>query len=342
MCVKIKKICIVLLIVLSCFLTTDAFGKSDIIRLQMPNGVTVEYKMLYHRDKIYSSYYSKLVREQKTFKKNLDNFLKRWKVLGITNLEGKKPLYIKDVGLEIRITERNDKTTVFFPKDTKLALMVKGKHKLDLFLTYADVFVYFDKIQQLEELSQYDIEKILKEGDEKLATVSADKKNKRRPLEAWLSVDKDNSVGLVYQKLIQRFSTNFISLSFSPNIENINGSWLSGIEPNIGVVFNDKWRLDFGYEFKYNFSDKHTTNISHWGNFRAMVKSKFFSNDWVGISAGFLFKQRGDFFDNHKFRFGFPVSYDNFTVTPEFYTKGFFKKTEKDNAYFGVKISFSL
>lgn len=342
MCEKSKKISVVLVVLFSCFLTTSVFGKGDIIRLQMPNGVTVEYKMLYHRDNIYSNLYSKLDRVQETFKKDLDNFLKRWKVLGITNLEEKRPLYIKDLEEEIRIAERNDKTTVFFPKDTKLALMVKGKHKLNLSLIYAEVFVYFNTIKQLEELAQYDIKKIHKKADEKLVGVSADKKNKRRPLEAWFTVDKDDNVGLTYKEFIQRFSTNFLSLNFSPNIENINGSWLSGIEPCVGVVFNNKYRFDLGYEFKYNFSDRHTTNISHWANFRARIKSGFVSKDWVGISVGFLVKERGDFFDNHKFRFGFPVSYDNFTVTPEFYTKGFFKKAEKDNAYFGVKISFGL
>ncbi len=323
----VKKICVAFVIILSTFLTT---------------GVTVEYKMLYHRDKIYSAYYSKLEREQKTFKKNLGDFLKRWKVLGITNLEEKKPLYIRDVKGKIEIEERNDKTTIFFPKDTKLALMVKGKHKLDLFLTYADVFIYFDTIKQLEELSQYDIEKILKKGDEKLAPASADKKNKREPLEAWLAVDKDNNVGLTYQSFNPRISTSFLTLWLSPNIENINGSWLAGIEPNIGVMFNDKWRLDFGYEFKYNFSDRHTTNSSHWGNFRAMVKSRFISDGWVGLSFGYLLKERGDFFNNHKFRFGIPVTYDNFTVTPEFYMKYFFKTGNKENKYFGVKISFGL
>ncbi len=56
------------------------------------------------------------------------------------------------------------------------------------------MFIYFDTIKQLEELAQYDIKKIYKKADEKLVAVSADKKNKRRPLEAWLTVDKDDNV----------------------------------------------------------------------------------------------------------------------------------------------------
>ncbi len=348
MCTILRKVCVVLFcVVFSTILATPIFGKNnsnypDIIRLQMPNGLTVEYAMDYRRDKLHRS---KLKEKEypKKLKEKLGNFLKRWQVLGITNLEEKKPLYIEDLIEEIRITERKDSRTILFPKNTKLALTVKGKHKLELFQLYSDFFLYFDNTKQLEELLQYDIEKILKEGDEKLAPALADRKNKRRPLRAWLSVDKENNVGLTYQEFIpKKYIQDYLNLSFTPNVENINGSWLSGIGLNMDLILDSKWRFGLGYEFMYNFTERHTTNISHWANFRAMAKSEAVAKSWVGISFGYLVKQRGYFFDNNKFRLGFPVTYDNFTVTPEIYYKGVFKNSKKENKYFGIKISFNL
>ncbi|PIE99299.1 MAG: hypothetical protein CR965_02495, partial [Paludibacter sp.] len=207
-----------------------------------------------------------------------------------------------------------------------------------------DVFIYFNKIQQLKELVNYNFQKIFEASDKQLAPASADKKNKRKPLNAWISVNKDDEVRLTYKRFVQEKTGNKhnIVLSFSPNIENINGDWLSGISLTTDLMLNNKYRLGFGYEFMYNFSGKKTTNISHWGNFRAMVNSEAIGDSWVGISLGYLIKQKGDFFDNNKFRLGIPVRYDNFTITPEIYFKKPFKSADKKDKYFGVKISFGL
>ncbi|MBS9768888.1 MAG: hypothetical protein KGV44_15305 [Flavobacteriaceae bacterium] len=344
MCEKSKKISVVLVVLFSCFVTNSAFGQhdyfayQDTIRMQMPNGTTIEYAMRYERDLV--KYDRQKLQEEKKLKENIEHFLKRWAVLGITNLEDKKPLFIEDLDAKIKISERSENTTVLFPKDAKVALLVKGKHKLQLDKIGNDVFIYFDKIEQIKELLKYDLQQIFTACDKKLDPASADRKHKRRPLQAWLSVDKNNQARLDYQKFLTKKKGLYFAIIFSPNIENINGSWLPGLEATLNFVLGSECRLGIGSEFKYNFSEQKKTNTSLWLNGRVMFKDD--GDVWGGLSLGYLLKQRGDFFDNNKFRLGLPVAYRNFTVTPEFYFKRFFKRAEEDNEYFGVKISFGL
>ncbi len=348
----LKKVLVVFMLIFSTILSMSvAFGQRnasylDTIRLQIPNGVTIEYAMNYHRNKIRKYHHNKLEKHQKEFKRNIKDFLKRWEVLGITNLEEKKPLIIKDLMTQIEITERENNRTVFFPRNTKLALTVKGKHKLNIPQSYSDLHIYFDNINQLEELLHYDIEKILQKGDEKLVSEAKDRKNKRKLLKAWLSVDKNNEVGLTYNEFVHKEEKykDYFCLGISPSIQNINGNWLSGVSLDIGLVLNAKYRFGISYEAMYNFSEDNKANRAEWIDLSTELKTNFLENDWWGISMGYLINHRGgDFFDNHKFRIGLPITTSrSFTVTPEFYFKDFFKESKEENEYFGVKISFNL
>ncbi len=347
MCIMLKKT-IVITVLLSVFSTTFVLGQkkySDTIRLQMPNKTTIEYAMHYRRDKP-RRYNDKKLEEQKEFENSLRSFLKRWEVLGITNLKEKKPLFIKDSGTKIEISERNLTTKVLFPEDTKLVLTIKGKHKLRISQSVSDLYIYFDSFNQLEELLDYDIEKILKSSDKKLFIAASDKKNKRTPLQAWLSVDKSDNVGLTYQKFVQkkRKHPDYLYFGISPNIENINGKWLAGCSIDLAYVLNANTRFGISYEGMYNFSETQETNISEWLDVSVAASTRTMGGiGWIGISLGYLVNHKGGFFDNHKFRIGAPFSIsENITVSPEIYFKDFFKESKDGNEYLGVKVSFHL
>ncbi len=347
MCSMLKKT-IVIAVLLSVFSATFVLGQraySDTIRLQMPNKTTVEYAMHYRRDKPRRCNDEKL-EEQKEFKNSLRSFLKRWEVLGITNLEEKKPLFIKDSGTKIEILEKKPTTEVLFPKGTKLVLTIKGKHKLRISQATSDLYIYFDSLNQLEELLDYDIEKILKSSDEKLLAAASDKKNKKTPLKAWLSVDKSDNVGLTYQKFVnkKRKFPDYLYFRVSPNIENVNGRWLVGCSIDLAYVLNANTRFGISYEGMYNFSETQETNISEWLDVSFALSERTIGGlGWGGISLGYLVNHKGGFFDNHKFRMGFPFSIsERVTITPEFYFKDFFKQSKEENEYLGVKISFHL
>ncbi len=349
MCTIVRKVCVVFLVVFSTILATPVFGQHDYysypdtIRLQMPNGTTIEYAMRYERDLV--KYDRQKLQEEKELKEKIGAFLKRWEVLGVTNLETKKPLFIEDLETKIEISERNQKTTVLFPKDTKVALIVKGKHKLKLKKKGNNVYIYFDKIQQLKELENYNFEQILKNSDKQLDPASADRKNKRRPLRAWLSVDENDEVGLTYQKFLRKNKRHYFYIDLiNSYIENVNGNWLVGTGIGINYVLNSDFRFGLRWEGMYNFSDKQETNINQWVDMSvATSEARDYGISWFGFSFGYLVDKRGDFFNNHKFRIGIPFNISqNVTVTPQFYFKDFFKTSKDTEEYFGVRLSFSF
>lgn len=345
MCAIFRKTVVVVVMFLT-FLTTEVFAREfrDTIRIQMPNGTTMEYGINYRRLHVYKSYSDEL-KTQSDLKDKLNVFLKRWAVLGITDLEDKEPMFIDNSENKITISNRKNVAEVEFPKDTKLALTVKGRHKLKLVLKDSDVFIYFDTIEQLEELEKYNMENILKEGDGALELAVNDRKKRRMPLKAWLSVNEYNQVGLTYQKFIEKESLpDYLTVSYSPNIENINGDWLAGVGFNLAFYLSRKgvyfYRISLGYEGMFKFEGNKTNN-GQWVDLGYAINGERIGLSWFGFSLGYLVDRRGDFFDNHKFRMGFPTDIGtHITVTPLFYFKDFFKESPVDEEFFGVKISF--
>lgn len=359
MCLN-RKLILVIIVFTFTFLMTRVFGQEyiDTIRLQMPNETTIEYLMNYGtkksfeervktkkgKEKVrYVSRKQNLTRSE-DLKGKLQDFLSRWKVLGV-DLEEKKALRITDEDRRITIEERKELIKVYFPEDKRLALTIVGKHQLSLKSEDCIINIYFDNIKPLEELKAYDFRKIFEKTDQKLKDVFEEGKRKNAPLSAWLSAKEE--IEILDSKFYKVKKSSYIVSSPSAGIGNINGQWNTLLNFHVGLVLAKKQRYTdrFGlsYEFIYSFTDE-GNDLSEWVDLKYARNISKDNNkvNWLGISFGYCIKRRGDFFNKHKYRFGFFKNiYKNIEVSPQFYFNNLFKGKDED-AYVGVKFLFYM
>lgn len=353
-----KKLILVIVVFVITFLTSKVVGQEylDTIRLQMPNKTTVEYLMNYGEKKYFEEkkknkrgkervrYVSKPQDLAKSvdLQKVLQDFLSRWNVLGITDLEEKEPLKIVDKDRRIVITERENPIVVYFPEGKRVALNVEGKHQLNLPQEDYVLNIYFDDVKQLEELLKLKFKDTFQNADEELQEASDKKERKFTPLSAWLSVDKREKVNIEDFSLKYLKLQDYVGLTIGSGIENVKGDWNGNLKLGMSLVLADdrryKSRFDLSYEFMYNFSGERKA-VNHWLDvgycFNLNEGTK--KVDWWGPSLGFLIKRKGDFFEKNTLRLGITKKIKSVTITPRIYFQDFFK-----DIYPGINISFHL
>lgn len=340
-----KKIILVIVSLFIALLTTRAQGQEylDTIRLQMPNEATIELLMNYGEKKSFKENVKdkrgkervRYVNTQQNLsriemKKALDSFLKRWEVLGITDLDEKNALEITDSDRRISIEEIQKSIFIYFPEDKQLALSIKGKHKLALLQENYTAHIYFDKVKQLEELAEYDFATQWKEVDKKIEKKAKESKRKYAPLSVWLSVNQLQNVSLDDFSLKHSLSKGYVGIFMGIGLENVKGDWNGSF--NLGMslrLSNQRYytqRIDLNYEFMYNFSGQGKT-VNHWLDFGYYwdFNRGTQEENWWGPSLGFLVKRKGDFFEKDMFRLGVSKEFESITITPRIYFTDVFK-----------------
>lgn len=324
------------------FASNENKFNSDTIRMQMPNGTTIESKLTY--DKKHNLEGSVDINQL------LDDFLKHWAVLNIQEPEGNKGLHItcstekeyinlKDNQNIISVKEVEIHKRIYFPVDTAIALVIKGNNKVEL---NPQLAIYFNSVKQLEELKEYDFTQILKNTDEQINKNDYWYTNSAL-FAAWVKINEDNSVELLHRNNTMASSNDQIAISAGTSLENVKGEWNGSFYTKLTLILGNKnipkHAFSLGYEWMYDFSsgDK---NINHWVdlgyqyNFSKNPKKQ----DWYNLSLGYLAKRNGDLFDKDTFRLGISKNvHENISIVPQIYFNDFFK-----DAYPGFKIKIHL
>ena len=312
----------------------------DTIRMQMFNETTIEYRCNYNGDNSLA--------ENLNINKTLAVFLKRWAVLNIKDLDQTKAMhivcsttksYMEVVDNMISVEEMPIPTKVIFPTEESVALMIKGKHKLDL---SPELAIYFDSLEQLKELQSYDFSQV-SQGIDAQMLKNSKSSLKKTPLVVWMKVKKDNSVNLIYKRDVHPHPSDMILINGGVTLENVKGEWNGGFYTDLifqfGAKLLYKQAFKVGYEWMYDFSSG-KQNINHWVS---LGYSRNFSlnpskPEWYGLNLGYLAKGNGELFKKDSFRLG--VSHrinDNVTLVPQMYFNNVFK-----NVTPGIKIRINL
>ena len=312
----------------------------DTIRMQMFNETTIEYRCNYNGDNNLA--------ENFNINKTLNAFLKRWAVLNIKNLDQNKAMhivcsttksYMEVVDNTISVEEMPIPTKVIFPTEESVALMIKGRHKLDL---SPELAIYFDSLEQIKELQSYDFSQV-SQGIDAQMLKNSKSSLKKTPLVVWMKVKKDNSVNLMYKRDVHSHPNDMILINGGVSLENVKGEWNGSFYADmifqLGRKLLYKQAFKVGYEWMYDFSSGEQ-NINHWVS---LGYSRNFSlnpskPEWYGLSLGYLAKRNGDLFNKDSFRLG--ISHrinDNVTLVPQMYFNNVFK-----NVTPGIKIRINL
>ncbi len=322
------------------FATNENKFHSDTIRMQMPNGTTIEGRSTYDGKHDLAG--------NLEIKNLLNDFLTRWAVLNIPELEPNKSIllkystikeYDKDIQNTITIEEIASTRSITFPTDTAIALVIKGNNKVEL---NSKVAVYFNTIKQLEELTKYDFSQILKNTDQQLKKKS-DWYLKASPFVAWVKINEDNSAKLLHRINTMATTNDQIILNAGTSLENVKGSWNGSFYANMTIQLGNKnlakQAFSLGYEWMYDFSFG-KENINHWVS---LGYQRNFSKDpnkpsWFGLNLGYLAKRNGDLFEKNSFRLGIEKKiHKNISIVPQIYFHDFFK-----DPYPGFKIKIHL
>ncbi|PKQ61696.1 hypothetical protein BZG02_14830 [Labilibaculum filiforme] len=308
----------------------------DTIRMQMPNGTSIEGRSTYDGKHDLA--------DNLEIKKLLGDFLTRWTVLNITELEENKSIlikcstikeYDKDDQHTITLEEITTTRRISFPVDTAVALMINGHNKLEL---NSQIAIYFDRIDQLKELTKYDFSQILKNTDQQIRKEN-DWYFKSSRFVAWVKINKDNSAEMLHRNTILSPATNQIILSGGTSLENVKGEWNGTFYAKMTFQLGNKnlakQAFSLGYEWMYDFSSG-KENINHWvdlGYQRNFSKNPN-KGDWYGLNLGYLVKRNGDLFEKASFRLGIEKKInDNISVVPQIYFNDIFK-----DAFPGIKV----
>lgn len=315
---------------------------SDTIRMQMPNGTTIESRSTYDGKHALVNHL-----EIKTV---LNDFLLRWATLNIKELDPNKAYHIKckkekeyihlknnqDI---ITIDELSIQKKIYFPVDTSIVLLVKGNNKLEF---NSKLAIYFSTIKQLEELKEADFNQILKNTDKEILK-NSDWYLKSSPFVAWVEIQNDNTAELLHQNNTLSGTKDQIIISAGTSLENVKGDWNGSFYANLSLQLGSKslakQAFSLGYEWMYDFSSG-KENINHWIDFGYQYNFSKDPNDpsWFGLNLGYLVKRNGDLFEKDSFRLGIEKKiHKNISIVPQIYFHNFFQ-----DVYPGFKIKIHL
>ncbi|MFA9370100.1 MAG: hypothetical protein ACERIH_00110 [Labilibaculum antarcticum] len=315
---------------------------SDTIRMQMPNGTTIESRSNYDGKHDLAG--------NLEIKNILSDFLTRWATLNIKELDPNKAYHIKCTAEKEYIHLKNNQNIIsieeiaiqkkiYFPVDTAIALVIKGNNKLELSSKLA---IYFNTIKQLKELIEYDFTQILNNTDNEVLK-SSDWYLKSSPFVAWVKIQNDNTAELLHQNNTLSANDDQLILTAGTSLENVKGNWNGSFYTRMTVQLGNKnlarQAFSLGYEWMYDFSSG-KENINHWVS---LGYQRNFSKDpdkgnWFGLNLGYLAKRNGDLFEKDSFRLGIEKKINkNISIVPQIYFNDFFK-----DPYPGFKIKIHL
>ena len=316
----------------------------DTIRMQMPNGTTIDRLLTINKK---SSLFA-----ETDLNEELTSFLKRWAVLSINELNKTEPVHIKcfsekeylsDVQHSITIEKKPISRKITFPLDTAVALFISGNNILELSAENSKTLIYFNTIDQLEELSKYSFDEIEKSIESEITTQTSWHINSTTNT-IWVKIRDENTSEILHRKTTTTYDTNQILLGAGAGLEYVKTNWNGSFNVNMSFIFGRKrvnrHAIRFAYDWMYTFSSADKRHINQWlstgyaHNFSKHPDHK----KWLGISLGYLINSKGDLFEDNTFRLGLDRKIHKYvTLVPQIYFHNFFK-----DVYPGLKISISL
>ncbi len=336
-----KSIGLLILISLISSLFLTAQDKRDMVRFQMPNGATVENRLFYKEKEDLA--------KQSEIQDLLADFLKRWDVLGIEELDQTQAYkiscstqneYYKNKLHNIFIEEIMSKKQVSFPTDSAIVLVIEGQNQLELNKNWK---IYFSNIDQLKHISTFNWKNLLKSTEKQLLQDSQ-WIVKQRSFSSWVKIKDDESVELLDQTQNPNIpkQTDMIIITGGPSLSYLKDSWNTGFHLDLGLKLSNKNTykdfINFSYEWMYDFSGE--KKVNHWLDIKYARNISKDSNkaNWLGASFGFLAKRNGDQFKKGTYRIGIDKKLnDNISITPQLYFNDFFK-----DVYPGIKLKIQL
>lgn len=316
----------------------------DTIRMQMPNGTTIDRLLTVNKK---NSLFA-----ETDLNEALSSFLKRWAVLSIRELNKNEPIHIKcfsekeylsDVQHSITIEKKPISRKITFPIDTAVALFISGNNILELSAENSKTLIYFNSIDQLEELSEYSFDAVEKSIESEIKT-KTDWYINRTTNTIWVKISDGNTSEILHRKTTTSYDTDQILLGAGAGLEYVKNNWNGSFNVNMSFVFGKKrvnrHAIRFAYDWMYTFSSANEKHINQWlstgyaHNFSKHPDHK----KWFGVSLGYLIHSQGDLFEDNTFRLGMDRKIHKYvTLVPQIYFHDFFKEV-----YPGLKISISL
>ncbi len=329
----LKQFILVILMTLMGTMAANAQERNfqDTIRIAMPNKTTIEYITNY--DGVLN-----LLKEVE-IKKQLQDFLQKWKTIGGKVNANNKPIAInfkynfnrwgkikKETDIEIKTIQPTNKFT--FPSKKREILTQTGKNRLIFKNKYNNIIIYFDTIEQLKEMTQYKWDEILKNTDNTVEKKIDKKSLKRHAFSLWSKTTIDNNSEYRYSKINPNYSQDALELTANLGLGYIKDRWNTSINLQMLLLLHkknqQKYRIGLNYETMFDFKNGER-NINQWLDISYSQKLPAIKYGWTNIKD--------------TFRFGFKSYIKNtgINVTPQLYFNGFFK-----NAYPGLKIGISF
>lgn len=282
--------------------------------------------------------------------KKMSEFLNHWDLLKIEGLSPNKKMLIRyDEATwepKIIISEQNSSECYTFTnrKDSFVLVPPQKGHILELIVKDIKVRIFFIDFSQLQVIELLNTELVFSMLKKEIPNG-----NKLGPpnmaTNRWYKLNDNNTLSSVYETCSPRSrnGNDAMEISLGTNIQNLKGVWAGSFNAKIAFVFGQKMVLKNKYSFQsdwiYDFSSSEQQFQKHVNHFVGLGYDRNISNDpkkssWYGISASYLIKRNGDFFNKNTFNIGITHSINNhIEIQPMIYFNDFFK-----NAYPSLKI----
>ncbi|HZK61848.1 MAG TPA: hypothetical protein VFC41_07200 [Anaerovoracaceae bacterium] len=284
--------------------------------------------------------------------KKLSEILNNWHKLKMENLSPNKKMLIRydedTCEPKIIISEQNSTEFYIFANKDSIVLSPPKGHILEFNVKNVKVRIFFLDFSQLEEIELIDTELVFSELKKEIpASIKFGPKN--LPINKWYKLNGNNTLFPLYEICAPRSRTgnDAIQLTAGTNIQNLKGVWAGSFNAKIALAFGRKMVLKNKYSIKsewiYDFSSNEQGFQKHVNQFVGLGYDHNFSNDpknnsWYGISASYLLKRNGEFFNKNTFNIGLSRALNNhIEIQPMIYFNDFFK-----NAYPSLNIGISF
>jgi len=274
----------------------------DTIRMQMPNGTTIDRLLTIDKK---SSLFA-----ENDLNEALSSFLKRWAVLSINELSKAEPVHIKcfsekeylsDVQHSITIEKKPISRKITFPLDTAVVLFISGNNILELSAENSKTLIYFNTINQLEDLSKYSFDTIETSIETEMSKKTSWHLNNTTNT-IWVKINDEQNSEILHRKTTTSYDTNQILLGAGAGLEYVKNNWNGSFNLNMSFLFGKKrvnrHAIRFAYDWMYTFSSTDEKHINQWlstgyaHNFSKHPEHK----RWLGVSLGYLINSQGDLF----------------------------------------------
>ena len=279
--------------------------------------------------------------------KKLSDFLYQWSKLKIENLSLNKRMLIRFDWASIILSELNTSDCYIISRRDSVVLSPPKGHILELIGKTIKVRIFFSDLSQLKEIERLNTELVFTALKMKINTDTNLYNDKTHAMLKWYKLNEDNTLTTIYITSSYREPIDQLKLSLGTNLQSLKGIWAGGFYAKIGLVFGRKLTqkniYSFQYDWIYDFSSREQQFQKHVNHFVGLEYVRNFSNNpkkstWYGISASYLIKRNGDFFNKNTFNIGLTHSlYNQIEIQPMIYFNDFFK-----NAYPSIKFGVSF